>query len=46
MRVPNKDDQDHEEQNWDDLILESPNGTLFKLLVDDNGVLSTEEITE
>ena len=29
---------------WADIILESPNGTLYRLKVADNGDLSTEEV--
>lgn len=34
----------YQEEKFCDLIIESPNGKKFKIIVDENGVLQTEEI--
>ncbi|WP_185374939.1 hypothetical protein [Listeria aquatica] len=31
-------------EEWGEVLIESPSGQVFRLVVDDNGILSTEEV--
>jgi hypothetical protein len=45
-RTKSPDDPDMQEQQWGPLIVEAPNGTKWKIDVDNNGNLTTEQVTE